>query len=258
MVSAAYSAALSGMQAASLQLKISANNIANSNTDGFQTQRVVTQAGTYGVDVKVEKIGTSESQNTADRDVEKSVNQRSNVDVVEELIEMKAAKNLFEANLKALYTENNLLGRILDVMAWFGSSVSSILVPKLSCINKTTRGEPSQLTVLVASGWLHLPVNINGSAGSSIKEWSLHSIAACIYSPGCRPSLPKTYSSRYDNMVGFPIKTAVPKRKSHRRQQREKALKMKTKIVKIQVDGWNYGDSCARTKPYQRNKKNLR
>ena len=111
MVSTAYSAALSGMQAASLQLKISANNISNSNTDGFQTQRVVTQAGTYGVDVKVEKIGTSEFN------VEKSVNQRSNVDVVEELIEMKAAKNLFEANLRALYTQNNLLGRILDVMA---------------------------------------------------------------------------------------------------------------------------------------------
>ena len=117
MVSTAYSAALSGMQAASLQLKISANNISNSNTDGFQTQRVVTQSGTYGVDVKVEKIGTSESQNTLDSNVEKSVNQRSNVDVVEELIEMKAAKNLLEANLKALYTENNLLGRILDIMA---------------------------------------------------------------------------------------------------------------------------------------------
>ena len=117
MVSTAYSAALSGMQAASLQLKISANNISNSNTDGFQTQLVVTQADTYGVDVKVEKIGTSESQNTLDSNVEKSVNQRSNVDVVEELIEMKAAKNLLEANLKALYTENNLLGRILDVMA---------------------------------------------------------------------------------------------------------------------------------------------
>ena len=117
MVSTAYSAALSGMQAASLQLKISANNISNSNTDGFQTQRVVTQAGTYGVDVKVEKIGTSESQNTLDSNVEKSVNQRSNVNVVEELIEMKAAKNLLETNLKALYTENNLLGRILDTMA---------------------------------------------------------------------------------------------------------------------------------------------
>ena len=117
MVSTAYSAALSGMQAASLQLKISANNISNSNTDGFQTQRVVTQAGTYGVDVKVEKIGASESQNNLDNNLENSVSRRSNVDLVEELIEVKAAKNLFEANLKALYTQNNLLGRILDVMA---------------------------------------------------------------------------------------------------------------------------------------------
>ena len=117
MVSIAYNAALSGIRAASLQLKVSANNISNSNTDGFQTQRVVTQAGTYGVEVKVEKIGASESQHSLDNNIDKSVSQRSNVDVVEELIEVKAAKNLFEANLKALYTQNNLLGRILDVMA---------------------------------------------------------------------------------------------------------------------------------------------
>ena len=117
MVSTAYNAALSGVQAASLQLKVSANNISNSNTDGFQRRRVVTQAGTYGVDVKVEKIGALESQNNLDNNLENSVSRRSNVDLVEELIEVKAAKNLFEANLKALYTQNNLLGRILDVMA---------------------------------------------------------------------------------------------------------------------------------------------
>lgn len=117
MVSTAYNAALSGMQAASLQLKVSANNIANSNTDGFQKQQVVTQAGTYGVEVKVEKIGATGSQNNLDNNIGKIMTERSSVDVVEELIEMKAAKNLFEANLKALYTQNNLLGRILDVMA---------------------------------------------------------------------------------------------------------------------------------------------
>lgn len=117
MVSTAYNAALSGMQAASLQLKVSANNIANSNTDGFQKQQVVTQAGTYGVEVKVEKIGATGSQNNLDNNIGKIMTERSSVDVVEELIEMKAAKNLFEANLKALYTQSNLLGRILDVMA---------------------------------------------------------------------------------------------------------------------------------------------
>lgn len=117
MVSTAYNAALSGAQAAALQLKVSANNISNSNTDGFQAKRVVTQAGTYGVDVKVEKIGASDSQNNLDNNIEQSVSQRSDVDVVEELIEMKAAKNLFETNLKALYTQQNLLGRILDVLA---------------------------------------------------------------------------------------------------------------------------------------------
>ena len=118
MVSTAYNAALSGMQAASLQLKVSANNIANSNADGFQKQQVVTQAGTYGVEVKVEKIGATESQNNLDNNIGKIMTERSSVDVVEELIEMKAAKNLFEANAKAFFTQNNVLGRILDIMVW--------------------------------------------------------------------------------------------------------------------------------------------
>ena len=43
-------------RAASLQLRASANNIANSDTDGYQKQQVTTQAGTYGVEVKVEKV----------------------------------------------------------------------------------------------------------------------------------------------------------------------------------------------------------
>ena len=110
MVSTAYNAALSGMQAASLQLKVSANNIANSNTDGFQKQQVVTQAGTYGVEVKVEKIGATGSQNNLDNNIGKIMTERSSVDVVEELIEMKAAKNLFEANLKGFFHPEQCFG----------------------------------------------------------------------------------------------------------------------------------------------------
>jgi len=37
-----------------------------------------------------------------------------------------------------------LVGRILDVMAWFGSSVCSIYRPNLSCTNEAARGDPSE------------------------------------------------------------------------------------------------------------------
>lgn len=118
MVSTAYNAAASGLQAASLQLKVSANNVANSDTDGYQKQQVTTQAGVYGVEVKVEKIDSPETQNVSDNNQQKITDQRSNVDLTEELIEMKASKNLFEANTKILQTQENMLGRILDIRVW--------------------------------------------------------------------------------------------------------------------------------------------
>ena len=115
MVNTAYNAAVSGLQAASLQLRASANNIANSDTDGYQKQQVTTQAGTYGVEVKVEKVGAAEAPTNTPDNLDKVADQRSNVDLIDELIEMKAAKNLFEANVETLQTQENMLGRILDI-----------------------------------------------------------------------------------------------------------------------------------------------
>jgi flagellar hook protein FlgE len=117
MVNTVYNAAISGLQAASLKLRVSANNVANANTDGYQRQQVTTQAGTYGVEVKVEKVGTIEPTKSVQASGELRSDAPSNVDVAEELLEMKAAQNLFEANLKTLNTNDNMLGRILDIEA---------------------------------------------------------------------------------------------------------------------------------------------
>ena len=115
MVSTAYNAALYGLQAASLQLRVSANNIANSDTDGYQKQQVTTQADTYGVEVKVEKIGAEDNQSASVNNRESTIDQSSSVDLTEELIEMKAAKSLFAVSAKTLQTQENMLGRILDI-----------------------------------------------------------------------------------------------------------------------------------------------
>ena len=56
MISSSYGAALSGIQAASARLSASANNIANSDTPGYQRQQVTTTSGVYGVEVTVERI----------------------------------------------------------------------------------------------------------------------------------------------------------------------------------------------------------
>ena len=117
MVSTAYNAALSGLHAASLKLKVGANNLANAHTDGFQKQQVRTQAGTYGIEVKVEKVSAAEALPSSNAGSEKIADERSNVDVAEELIQVKVAQNIFDANAKTLQTEDNMLGRILDIQA---------------------------------------------------------------------------------------------------------------------------------------------
>ena len=117
MVNTVYNAAISGLQAASLKLRVSANNVANANTDGYQRQQVTTQAGTYGVEVKVEKVSTVEPTNSVQASGDLRSDATSNFDVAEESLEMKAAQNLFEANLKTLNTNDNMLGRILDIEA---------------------------------------------------------------------------------------------------------------------------------------------
>ena len=66
--SSSYGAALSGIQAASARLSASANNIANSDTPGYQRQQVTTTSGVYGVEVTVERID-SLVQQTAKRQV---------------------------------------------------------------------------------------------------------------------------------------------------------------------------------------------
>ena len=90
MVNTVYNAAISGLQAASLKLKVSANNVANANTDGYQKQQVTTRTGTYGVEVKVEKVSAVESPNNIQTGGEPIPDPPSNVDVAEELLEMKA------------------------------------------------------------------------------------------------------------------------------------------------------------------------
>ena len=139
MVSTAYNAALYGLQAASLQLRVSANNIANSDTDGYQKQQVTTQAGTYGVEVKVEKIGAVDNQSASVNNRESTIDQSSSVDLTEELIEMKAAKSLFAVNAKTLQTQENMLGRILDIKVWPSRTVfvACSLVPYAYKIAKT-------------------------------------------------------------------------------------------------------------------------
>ena len=116
MVGSVNSAAISGLQAATLKLQTNANNIANASTVGFQKQHVTTSAGIYGVEVKVERVnGTASPVLQADN--AEGALRPSEVDLLEESIEMGVNKRLYDANLMTLRVADNMLGALLDLKA---------------------------------------------------------------------------------------------------------------------------------------------
>lgn len=94
------SIALSGLQAAQLQLGSAAHNIANAMTPGFRRQLVAQQAVPGG------GVATSIERAPAEGDA-----------LAEDLVALKLAPHRFKANLQVLRTHERMLGTLLDETA---------------------------------------------------------------------------------------------------------------------------------------------
>ncbi len=109
--------AISALQANKSKMRVTANNIANVNTDEFKKDRATLREGTNGgVQVNVQRVNTPGIRYKAfegDRLVEK---ESSNVNLEEEIPEMMITQRTYEANLKVLQTQNKMLGSVLDIM----------------------------------------------------------------------------------------------------------------------------------------------
>ena len=71
---------------------------------------------TDGVEVKVEKVNGTESPSLQTNNIEGDL-RPSEVDLLEESIEMGVNKRLYDANLKTLRVADNMLGALLDIKA---------------------------------------------------------------------------------------------------------------------------------------------
>ena len=91
----------SGLQAAQTSLQVSANNIANANTDGYKRQQVIQQEALGGGGVNT-SIGRAAKAGAA-----------LESDVVAQL----QSKNAFLANLAVFKTSNRIAGVLLDKKA---------------------------------------------------------------------------------------------------------------------------------------------
>jgi flagellar hook protein FlgE len=112
----ALNAALSALDAYGQKLDVTANNIANMNTDGFKKSRAVLQeADPSGVVVSIGKVNTPGAP-ILSADGTGEVRESSNVDLAEEIVNLQTAKHGFQANLKTLKAEDEMLGSLFDIL----------------------------------------------------------------------------------------------------------------------------------------------
>jgi flagellar hook-associated protein FlgK len=94
------SIALSCLNAASLSLNASANNVANALTPGYRREQVVQQSDADGgVSAALRQLPESE-ENLAD-----------------DIVSQRAASYVFKANLRVIQTSDRVLGALLDAFA---------------------------------------------------------------------------------------------------------------------------------------------
>ena len=108
---------ISALQAYKTRLEVTADNIANVNTDEFKKSRVTLKEGTNGdVQVDINRVnapGHRYQELEGDQLVGK---ESSNVTLEEGIPEMMITQRAYEANLKVLQTLDKMSGTLLDIM----------------------------------------------------------------------------------------------------------------------------------------------
>jgi len=99
------------------KLNVTADNIANVNTDEFKKTRVTMKEGENGgVEAETQQI---ETRGYIKRDQESGITREtesSNVDLPEEMVELTLSRRGCETNLKSIQTSDEMLGSLLDIL----------------------------------------------------------------------------------------------------------------------------------------------
>ena len=93
-------ASISGIQAAGLRMEVSAHNTANLNTEGARAQRVRQSE-------RPDRGGTTAEVEQTDHPPE----------LLEETVEQMTTAHYLKANAKALRTQDEMLGTMIDLIA---------------------------------------------------------------------------------------------------------------------------------------------
>jgi flagellar hook protein FlgE len=113
----AVSSAVSAINAIETKMSVLSNNVANSQSNGFKKSRADLKEGKNGgIDAEITKVNTQGPMVTVEENGGMVEKEMSNVDLAEELPQTIIAKTGYEANLKMLKTQEEIMGRLLDII----------------------------------------------------------------------------------------------------------------------------------------------
>ena len=107
------SASVSGLWVFVRKLENAARNIANSNTEGYKGKKatiVEDEAGLPAMDITVDNTPGVPFQ-----DADGVMRETSNVESSKEMTDLLIAKRGYEANLKSIKTQDEMLDSLLDI-----------------------------------------------------------------------------------------------------------------------------------------------
>ena len=108
---------ISALHAFKTKLGVTANNIANVNTDEFKKSRATLKEGVNGgVQVEVDRVDTPGHRYQELQGDQMVEIESSNVNLEEELPNLMVTQHAYKANLKVLQTYDQMLGSLLDTI----------------------------------------------------------------------------------------------------------------------------------------------
>ncbi|GAB1410939.1 flagellar basal body rod C-terminal domain-containing protein [Desulfovibrionales bacterium] len=112
---------IQALDAFATSMQVTANNLANINTNGFHSQRVDLESGPGDKGVRVQDIVENTQSGPLvprldERTGEDVMVEGSNVDVATEMTQMIQDERAFEANAVALASRERMIGQFIDEM----------------------------------------------------------------------------------------------------------------------------------------------
>jgi flagellar basal-body rod protein FlgC len=113
----ALNSTVSALKAFATKLGVTADNIANVNTEGFKKNRATLQEGQNGaVRVEISRDNSPGFRYDVVENDEVVEKETSNVDLAEEIPDLMMTKRAYQANIKTLQSQDEMLGSLLDTI----------------------------------------------------------------------------------------------------------------------------------------------